>query len=752
MAAASAVVEHLACGLFLCSEGPYAWKKTLEPFTLWTVPIVLPGKPRLSAVFFDASGVEGRRNRRDSRQLAPLLPIPNWPASLVYPILFADMHQHPDQLLPLPASSGADILAKHPKHCKAKLPLFEPKTEEAPLLPEEVWAKRSATYNIERLTKLLRERPYPHSHVQRALLAGLREGSGKCVQLPSTLEYRVEPAANNQSAKGQEDKLYEMFMKNVANGTMAGPFSRPPWPNKHAPKVQAVVSPSGIARKNAKWAAHARRIPELRKLLANFPAALEEGKRRPTFDASAPYGDQLAALSVNARQRGNRVQMFYTTVETLATIFLKAGPGAFYITFDVVSAYNTLLVRCKDLNQFVVKAYIKDADGSLVPRYFAQVVHPFGTQDAPEEWQIFANVLLWILATGQGRNSPKLWAHYVDNFWAALAGVSEREALEEQTKLHSVLDDLGVPFHQTSCKQNVEAIGWIFSSVPVPTMAFKRGKFHLAVAISTWLQTVEKLTVDELRTVAGFFSWISRPLPVLRPFASEAYSLQTRAEKARRSLVPSHRLRQGASILKRLLESLPSDHSFLLHRGHESSSSPDVFVRSDASGDFDKGAGALALLRGGESALLFSHRWTSTEHQQALRVSGPSSTQLEILALLLALQDFHARDPNFANLLVDVELDSKPACAVLCAGYSKVAAINSIVQRLFLFLAKTGIVVRPRQVLRDKNSSADALSKQQLDVRTFACGITPAARPCWRSPSRSSSVYSYCRCVRTSKI
>jgi hypothetical protein len=589
--------------------------------------------------------------------------------------------------------------------------------------------------------------------VQQALLAGLKKGSGRCVKLPESLNFRVEPDANNQSARGQEDKLHELFMKNVKEGAMAGPFSRPPWPNKYAPNVQAVVSPSGIARKNAKWAAHARRIPALRLLLANFPEALKEGKRRPTFDASSPHEDELIALGVNARQRGSRVQMFYTTVETLATIFLLAGPGAFYIAFDVRSAYNTLLLRCKDLNQFVVKAYVRDEEGNLVPHYFAQVVHPFGTQDAPEEWQLFANALLWLLATRKDESWPKLWAHYVDNFWTALPGVSEHQALEAQEDLHSFLRDLGVPFHEPACAQTVEAIGWIFSSVPVPGMAFKPGKYHLAIAISTWLQTVERLALDELRTVAGFFSWISRPLPVLRPFTSEAFSLLTRSEKAGRGLSPSRRLRQGARILKSLLESLPADHSFPLHRGHQSSASPDAVVRSDASGDFDKGAGALALLRGGEAALLFAHRWTELEHRQAVRASNPSSTQLEVLALLLALQDFHARESSFANLLVDVELDSRAACDVLAAGYSKVEAINSIVQQLFLFLAKTGIVVRPRHVLRDENASADALSKQQLDVRALCAlcivlRLFLASSVPWLFPS---SVYrsTHARCART---
>jgi hypothetical protein len=556
----------------------------------------------------------------------------------------------------------------------------------------------------------------------------LREGSGKCVQLPQSLPYRVEPCTNNKSAEGKEAALRALFMKNVKKGVMVGPFDRPPWPNVHAPKIQAVVSPSGIARKNATWANHAKQIPELAELLADHPECLELGKERPTFDGSAPH-DRLKALSVNGRQRGSRVQMFYTSVETLATLFLTAGPGAFVITFDVQGAYNTLLAREKDLNQFVVKAQTKNADGSTRTEYFAQIVHPFGTQDAVDEWQAFANTLLWILVTKDSPEDPlalKLWAHYVDNFWAALKGVSRQQADQALEELRALLRRLKVPFHEDYCAQTVEAIGWRFSTVPVPCIAFKPCKYHLAMALAVWLQSAKALKHDQLLTVAGFFSWISRPLPILRPFTSETYSLVARAESSNHAVTPSKRLRQGAYIVEQILLALPPDHSFRLHRGHESSTEPEAFLRSDASGEADKGAGALAILGAGKVALLFSHRWTPAEYASALREKRSSSTQLELLALLLALREFSSQRPAlFRDALVDAELDSKAACECFVAGYSRVPAVNAVLKELYIFMAEINVMVRPRHVLREENSSTDALSKQALQVRRCA----PTARP-----------------------
>jgi hypothetical protein len=133
-------------------------------------------------------------------------------------------------------------------------------------------------------------------------------------------------------------------MSNVKEGVMAGPFSRPPWPNRLAPNVQAIVSPTGAARKNSTWANFVKLHPELAKILKEKhpELSLTPGKLRPTFDAAAPHG-LLEAFGVNMRQRGRRVQMPYRSASSFAALVLLAGPGAFFIAFDVKAAYKTFL-------------------------------------------------------------------------------------------------------------------------------------------------------------------------------------------------------------------------------------------------------------------------------------------------------------------------------------------------------------------------------------------------------------------------
>jgi hypothetical protein len=77
-------------------------------------------------------------------------------------------------------------------------------------------------------------------------------------------------------------------------------------------------------------------------------------------------------------------------------------------------------------------------------------------------------------------------------------------------------------------------------------------------------------------------------------------------------------------------------------------------------------------------------------------------------------------------LLIAVEMDSLVSTQNLAAGYSRVPQTNTIIQELFLFLARRNIVVRARQVDREENSSSDALSKQDLQVCARSSTDLPA--------------------------
>jgi hypothetical protein len=259
-------------------------------------------------------------------------------------------------------------------------------------------------------------------------------------------------------------------------------------------------------------------------------------------------------------------------------------------------------------------------------------------------------------------------------------------------------------------------------------MAFKEGKLQLAKALCDWCLAASSLEEKLLQTVVGFFAWISRPLPILRPFLAEAQCLLKKLSRERRTIRPSARLRQGVSVAKDILLGLLPDHRFVLHKGHEANAVPDAVIRSDASGDLGKGAGATLILpQSGNRVLVaaFSRLWSQEEHQAAMREESSSSTQLELLAVLKCLEFFRLKFPTkIGSILIEVELDSKAAVHIIQAGYSRVHAVNEVVKQIFLFLARHNLDLRVRHVLRDENSTADALSKQDFQVGHRLLSVT----------------------------
>jgi hypothetical protein len=221
-----------------------------------------------------------------------------------------------------------------------------------------------------------------------------------------------------------------------------------------------------------------------------------------------------------------------------------------------------------------------------------------------------------------------------------------------------------------------------------------------------------------LQTVVGFFQWLSRPLLILRPFLAAARSLLVIAEDTKKPVRPSRRLSLGFATAKEILENLPPDFAFALHRGHTEAAVPHAVLSADASGLRDNGAGAVLIHGGGRRVSLFSHRWLPAEFAAAMRTQTVSSTYLELLALLLALRFYSfTLGPKFQSLLIDVEMDSADAVSILHAGYARDNSSNDTVRKLFVLLGARNLAIRPRQILRDGNQVADALSKQSLEVR-----------------------------------
>ncbi len=104
--------------------------------------------------------------------------------------------------------------------------------------------------------------------------------------------------------------------------------------------------------------------------------------------------------------------------------------------------------------------------------------------------------------------------------------------------------------------------------------------------------------------------------------------------------------------------------------------------------------------------------------------AGASSTLLELKAVLLALQSFNTT-ARLAGSVVKVLADNQPACHIITRGGSPVPEINEVSKALFWFCVEHSITLVAEWVPRERNTLADALSKQldtddwQLNPREF---------------------------------
>ena len=103
-----------------------------------------------------------------------------------------------------------------------------------------------------------------------------------------------------------------------------------------------------------------------------------------------------------------------------------------------------------------------------------------------------------------------------------------------------------------------------------------------------------------------------------------------------------------------------------------------------------------------------SHKWNAQTIEDAQRADGPSSLFVETLALALAW--YHGATDG---TLTQVDVDAENLVAVWKRGWTNDPATQTIIQAIQADLIKRGSVVTLRQIPRESNTTADALSKGQ---------------------------------------
>jgi hypothetical protein len=724
-AVAALCVAQEAQGFFVgLAEGSWQATLSLAAVCLWSVSVILPGCPDLVATYFDGSKTAHLKSRR--RNLTgPLLairPLSNWPPGCVLPymVAFSSPNNEPPSRAPDLATLEKHAVAtvRRPACLMPALPATSAQ-ELGQALAEEVWDRRVPVYSLEGFTRAAYHslEPYPDPKLAANALRGMSSGTGRVIPLaecgfPTNLRL-----ANSNSSLVEEhcDTLRELFMKNVAAGRAAGPFTRPPFPNSRNPN-QACVGRTSCAFKGQSWKHLARQVvaraqldaqkggkPLSQAILKAIEKDLGLGKPRPISDTSAPHAPELASLPTNSRMRADKTRMVFVTAETFLRFLAFAGPGATIIPFDVQKAYNTLFLRVEDLHEYVQQLFT--ATHGL--ETFVSLVNTFGTKDAPEEWQAFAAILKWSLETAEPLSAlHRLIIRYVDNYWCFLPLRFIPTGQSPHSIGHAIFDhirSLGVPFHDHSISTEVEAIGWRFGSLPAPWFAFKPGKRALAVVLLEHLRSLDRLSLKCIQSAKGFLLWLSQLFKMLRPHLTSLQDLENQAVRTGWPQKPGQGFRNAVTHALHLFGSFPPDHKFFVHPGMLPEAIPDVLLRTDASGLESHGLGAINVT----DRQYLCRSWTEGElvNARLTKTGAVSSTYLEAVALLSGVLKFAKPDS-----LIEVETDSDNLRLLVESGWARSKPANDALLRIFEHLGALNSILRARQIPRECNKSSDFLS------------------------------------------
>ena len=707
-ALAKELVNNFACGIFIGLSSDTKWLAVLTatPNTArWKLSVLPLNSPPLTACFFDATENANIRKRkpRDPLDISDwvLSPVPNFNHRDPLPLLLPRLRP-PD--VPPP---NATRPAKNNSFLSPALPLYSPPP--GVLLPQEVQATAplSGPYNVANIVDYLRRCPYPVPAVQTAALHGLKHGFGHVV--PTNNDSHFNDAANLPPLKGHETSVRTALFEGTQTfpPTHAGPYTRPPVPNKFC-SHQPIISPTSVTFKGETWAflSHFN-------LLMKYPKQTGGGKRRILKHGSYPRQKHSnnSHFSLNSRQRGPRLAINYNSAADLKTL-LTSFPEALVLTFDIRAAYNTLTIAPEDLWAFVI--HIKTLEHG--DEYFTDLVQPFGTLDAEQSWQLFAAIFMWLLRFSREHALFRIAFHYVDNIHIIIPRdmLKPNRAMAQaqaSSLLKHFLSDLNIPYHEWEEGTTFPSLGFVWNSSP-PSIALKEGKHALGLALLLHLQNPATiLDADLLDKTLGLFSWASTYMTTLSPYVNEIRFL---ANSLKRSHMHNHRnasanrthaFIEGAALLHTALERLNPDNPIPLLLSSSPLATPAQTWRCDAG--TTNGAGGVNF----SSNLYFTHPWGPTELAAGMRTLTMSSTFMEALGALLCVLCWLPTDS-----LIVIEVDSKCLADAWTRGSSNNVSTDLVLRQLRLIALEHRTTIVFRHIHRRFNRLADALSELDLEV------------------------------------
>jgi hypothetical protein len=492
---------------------------------------------------------------------------------------------------------------------------------------------------------------------------------------------KAEAAASNL-------KRWNKVQERVEEGKAAGPYPRPPFPNKNCPH-QAIVVRQFTVPKN-QWNVECEAV----RIITNgsFPRSLATNDITPRGDNGVEYWS------------------FSKFIDAAASL----GSGCWVVLADAIDAYKIFGMAAEDLHQ-QVKMVQDPSSGE--ERYFVDLTPTFGGTFAADKWNRFAKCLTLVWrAKGADFN------FFVDNFDQLVKTKAEAGAL--MTRLKQLAEELQLPLHEHQVAQVFKHLGW---SVDLVNFSLSVPPERLEVVLEGLkeLQQARSPTIAKYESLMGLFTWLAqvvfwarpalghmrRVLKGLKVRAMPTVYIATRARSAAAWMEAMFRKTGGTVPLTSLIIHGEYNRESMCWTGDPAC----ITAWADANLEPESRWGRAGLIAtpGEWQGLYFNERWTVEQIQKICTTesNAKASPRAELWNILATAWEIHRVTGACKICIVN---DCSPALKAMAKAYSDTKGMQDILDVWLPKLAERGVMVVGVREGRERLMIVDLLARGQV--------------------------------------
>jgi hypothetical protein len=415
------------------------------------------------------------------------------------------------------------------------------------------------------------------------------------------------------------------------------------------------------------------------------------GKFRQIMHSSWP--NPAIGLSMNDMLNIMQRTVSYTAFDKMIRMFLQIGKGGVLFQIDFEKAYRMIPINPFDWPFLGV---------NVLGRHVVDTRLIFGAGEAPAEFSSFGDCLKWEMQN----NLRVPWLeHYLDDFVGG-------EKSEERTRLW--LDILLMELRILGVTVNPDKVRWgrklIILGIEVDmenmTVSVPQKKAELLCQrIDEVLSADNGMTLRDMRSLTGMIGTCAMVVRQGRVFTQEIHAALADAERVGRG--PKH-LQGGMIAELKWWKSVLTEGGGVQMMMEETLTKLDPSPLSDASSSWGMGG-----VCGGK---VWQHRWTAAEKQMVDRMINEDARIAigEMAAVTVSAILF---GKEWKGKMVEFRCDNSTACNAVDSGKCRIKRVREMVKELVKITATSSFHIYLRYVPTLCNSSADVLSRQELEEK-----------------------------------